>query len=108
MDDLSRRRCLQAMTGGLVVALGSTPAAAGWRAWAGAITPGALKGSGTITLGAVLPLTGSLAASGRYCRDAYRFTVDKINEKGGLVVGGKKYKLSLKLVDSKSRAKLVL
>src|SRR5437868_5056961 len=110
MDELSRRRFLQAMTAGSVAALGCTPAAAGWKAWATSITPGVLglKGAGTITLGAVVPLTGGLAAIGRYYRDAYRFTIDKINEKGGIVAGGKPYKLSLKLVDSKSKAKLGL
>jgi branched-chain amino acid transport system substrate-binding protein len=65
----------------------------------------ALKSSNTVTLGAVLPLTGSLAATGRYYRDAYEFTIDKINANGGLVVEGKKYQLSLKLLDNKSNSK---
>src|SRR5713226_3739915 len=43
-------------------------------------------GSDTVTLGAAMPLTGSLANTGRTYRDAYQFTVDKINEKGGMTV----------------------
>ena len=42
MNDLTRRRCIQAMTAGLAAALGSTPAAAGWKAWATSIAPGVL------------------------------------------------------------------
>jgi branched-chain amino acid transport system substrate-binding protein len=56
----------------------------------------------TVTLGAAVQLTGSLANTGRYYRDGYQFTVDKINENGGITVGGKKYKLALKLLDNKS------
>jgi branched-chain amino acid transport system substrate-binding protein len=62
--------------------------------------------SDTITLGAAVQLTGSLANTGRYYRDGYQFTVDKINEKGGITVGGKTYKLALKLLDNKSDPKL--
>src|SRR5712692_451469 len=65
-------------------------------------------GSDTVTLGAAMQLTGSLANTGRTYRDAYQFTVDKINEKGGMTVGGKKYKLALKLLDNKSDPKLGL
>jgi len=61
----------------------------------------------TVTIGAAVQLTGGLAETGRHYRDAYQFTVDKINEKGGITVDGKKYKLALKLVDTKSDPKLV-
>jgi branched-chain amino acid transport system substrate-binding protein len=63
-------------------------------------------GSDKITLGAVLQLTGPLANTGRYYRDAYQLTVDTINEKGGVRVGGKQYKLALRLLDNKSDRKL--
>jgi branched-chain amino acid transport system substrate-binding protein len=62
--------------------------------------------SDTVTLGAAVQLTGNLAGTGRYYRDAYQFMVDKINEKGGVSVGGKTYKLALKLLDSKSDSTL--
>jgi len=58
--------------------------------------------SDTITLGAAVQISGSLANTGRYYRDGYQLTVDKVNEKGGLTVGGKTYKLVLKLHDNKS------
>jgi branched-chain amino acid transport system substrate-binding protein len=51
-------------------------------------------------------MTGALANTGRYYRDAYQMAVDKINEKGGITVGGQKYKLALKLLDSQSDVNL--
>jgi branched-chain amino acid transport system substrate-binding protein len=60
----------------------------------------------TITLGAAVQLTGSLANTGRYYRDAYQLAVEKINEKGGVTVGGKKYKLKLNLLDNQSDVNL--
>ncbi len=60
----------------------------------------------SLTLGASLQLSGHLAQTGRHYRDGYQFTVDRINEKGGVTVGGKTYKLSLKLLDNKSDPKL--
>jgi branched-chain amino acid transport system substrate-binding protein len=59
-----------------------------------------------ITLGAAVQISGSLANTGRYYRDAYQLTVDKINEKGGITVGGKGYKLALELHDNKSNSAL--
>jgi branched-chain amino acid transport system substrate-binding protein len=56
----------------------------------------------TITLGAAVQLTGALANTGRYYRDSYQMTIDKINESGGITVGNKKYKLALKLLDNQS------
>ena len=79
-----------------------------------AFTPGltpetpTLPESRTITLGAAVQLTGSLANTGRYYRDAYQFTVDRINQSGGINVGGKIYRLALKLLDTKSDPKLTV
>lgn len=56
----------------------------------------------TITLGAAVQVTGALANTGRYYRDSYQMTIDKINESGGIKVGGKTYKLALKLLDNQS------
>jgi branched-chain amino acid transport system substrate-binding protein len=59
-----------------------------------------------ITLGAAVQLTGRLANTGRYYGDGYQITVDKINQKGGVTVGGKKYQLALKIYDSQSDTNL--
>lgn len=60
----------------------------------------------TITLGASVQLTGTLANTGRYYRDAYQLTVDKINAAGGIKVGDKTYKLALKILDNQSNVNL--
>lgn len=59
-----------------------------------------------IVLGASVQLTGPVANTGRYYRDAYELAVDKINEKGGVTVGGKQYTLALKLYDNQSDVNL--
>ncbi len=41
-----------------------------------------------IVLGASVQLTGPDANIGRYYRDAYTLAIDKINEAGGVKVGG--------------------
>jgi branched-chain amino acid transport system substrate-binding protein len=73
--------------------------------WLAAWTPFG-GGDDKVTLGAVVQLTGALADTGRYYRDAYQLTVDRINEAGGITVGGKSLKLALTLHDSKSEPKL--
>jgi branched-chain amino acid transport system substrate-binding protein len=60
----------------------------------------------TITLGTAVQLTGKDANTGRYYRDGYQFTIDKINEKGGVTVGGKKYNLKLDILDNQSDTNL--
>ena len=50
----------------------------------------AQSGGDTITLGASVQLTGRLANTGRYYGDGYPMAVERINEKGGITVGGKK------------------
>jgi branched-chain amino acid transport system substrate-binding protein len=59
-------------------------------------------GADTVTLGASLPLTGNLAGTGRYYRDAYRFAVDAINEQGGVMMGEFRYRLALEIRDNTS------
>jgi len=41
-----------------------------------------------ITLGASVQLTGPVANTGRYYRDAYEFAIEKINAAGGVKIGG--------------------
>lgn len=60
----------------------------------------------TITLGASVQETGALANTGRYYRDGYNFAIDRINEKGGVKVAGKSYKLALKILDNQSDSNL--
>jgi branched-chain amino acid transport system substrate-binding protein len=60
----------------------------------------------TITLGAVVQLTGNLSNIGRYYGDAYNFAIDAINAKGGVTVGGVKYQLKLDLLDNQSDVNL--
>ncbi len=56
----------------------------------------------TITFGTSLQLTGSLANTGRYYRDAFQMAIDTINQQGGVTVGGKTYQLALKVLDNQS------
>jgi branched-chain amino acid transport system substrate-binding protein len=58
--------------------------------------------SDTILLGAPLSLTGQHSINGKHARRGYKFAVDRINKKGGVDVGGKKYRLALKLYDDES------
>jgi branched-chain amino acid transport system substrate-binding protein len=60
----------------------------------------------TVKLGASVQLTGPEANTGRYYRDAYQLAIDTINAKGGVMIGGKPYKLALDLLDNQSDANL--
>jgi branched-chain amino acid transport system substrate-binding protein len=57
-------------------------------------------------LGASVQLTGPVANTGRYYRDAYEFAVDKINAAGGVKIDGKAHKLALKIYDNQSDVNL--
>jgi branched-chain amino acid transport system substrate-binding protein len=59
-----------------------------------------------ILLGASVQLTGPVANTGRYYKDAYEFAVDKINEKGGVKVGNEHRKLALRIYDNQSDVSL--
>lgn len=59
-----------------------------------------------IVLGASVQLTGPLANTGRYYRDAYQMAIDKINAAGGVKVGNKSEKLALKIYDNQSDVNL--
>jgi len=60
----------------------------------------------TITLGASVQETGALANTGRYYRDGYEFAVQRINDRGGVKVGGEHYRLALKIFDNQSDVNL--
>ena len=59
-----------------------------------------------VVLGASVQLTGPVANTGRYYRDAYQMAVDKINAAGGVKVGGASHKLALKIYDNQSDVNL--
>ncbi len=69
------------------------------------ILPAAAQ-TNTITLGTAVQLTGKDANTGRYYRDGYQFAIDKINDGGGIMVGGKKYVFKLDLLDNQSDTNL--
>jgi branched-chain amino acid transport system substrate-binding protein len=54
-------------------------------------------GDDVIVLGAAISQTGKYAREGKFYVDAYTLTVDAINKVGGVKIGGKPYKLALKL-----------
>lgn len=57
-----------------------------------------------ITFGAALSLTGKTATEGRLVKIGYDFYVKHINERGGIRVGGKNYKVAIKYYDDQSDA----
>lgn len=60
----------------------------------------------TVTLGASLQLTGADANLARYFRDGYQIAVDRINEKGGIIISGETYRFALKILDNQSNVNL--
>ncbi|HEX7022046.1 MAG TPA: ABC transporter substrate-binding protein, partial [Trueperaceae bacterium] len=69
---------------------------------------GGLALAQTITLGATLQLTGSLANTGRYYQDAFQVAVDAINAQGGVTVGDQTYQLKLDILDNQSDSNLAV
>ena len=55
-----------------------------------------------ILIGATLPLTGAEARTGGFFKEGYELAFDEVNQRGGLDVGGKKLKVTLKLYDDTS------
>lgn len=56
----------------------------------------------TIRFGTALSLTGNLATEGKQVRDGYDFFVKTVNERGGIEVAGKKYKVAIVYYDDES------
>ncbi|KAB0607944.1 amino acid ABC transporter substrate-binding protein [Castellaniella defragrans] len=69
-------------------------------------SPASQAAGNEIVLGASVQLTGPVANTGRYYKDAYQLAVDQINRKGGVQVGGKQYTLALKIYDNQSDVNL--
>jgi len=55
-----------------------------------------------ITLGAAVSDTGKYALNGANTRNGYDLAVDAINAKGGIDIGGKRYKLAIRYYDDES------
>lgn len=56
-----------------------------------------------IELGAAVSLTGKYAPHGAHTKDGYELAVRRINEKGGVKVGGKSYRLVVRYYDDESK-----
>ncbi len=56
----------------------------------------------TITLGSAISFTGKYSTNGIHASNGYNLAVQRINEMGGVKVGGKSYKLAVKYYDDES------
>lgn len=86
---------------GLILTIFGFTAIGGFTTIGGFATSGALAAD-EIVLGSAISQTGKYAREGKFYVDAYTLTVDAINKAGGVKVGGKPYKLVLKLYDDQS------
>ena len=57
-----------------------------------------------IILGAAVSLTGKYSTNGKHTKNGYNLAVKRINEKGGVTVGGKKYKFDIIYYDDESNS----
>src|SRR5215216_2070235 len=69
----------------------------------GVAAPGSSAGDETIVFGATLSITGKTAKEGEYARDGYQIFMETINQRGGIRVGDKTYKVKLKYYNDESR-----
>jgi len=69
---------------------------------AGTGTAAAKVEGDTITLGAAVSLTGKYSTNGKNTKDGYELAVMRLNEMGGVKVGGKSYKLKVVYYDDES------
>jgi branched-chain amino acid transport system substrate-binding protein len=58
--------------------------------------------AGQIVVGATLPLTGAEARIGGFFKEGYQLAFEEANRKGGLLVGGKRRPVTLRLLDDTS------
>jgi branched-chain amino acid transport system substrate-binding protein len=62
----------------------------------------AQKEGDTIVLGAAVSLTGKYAVNGKNTKDGYDLAIKRLNEMGGVKIGGKPYKLMVLYYDDES------
>jgi branched-chain amino acid transport system substrate-binding protein len=66
-------------------------------------TPASAKVEGdTIILGSAISFTGKYSTNGIHAKNGYELGVKKVNEMGGVNIGGKKYKLKVEYYDDES------
>jgi branched-chain amino acid transport system substrate-binding protein len=70
----------------------------------GVLLPVQASAQDVIRFGASLSLTGATSTEGRRVKDGYDFYAKLVNERGGIDVGGKKYKVEIKYYDDESNA----
>ncbi len=56
----------------------------------------------TIILGSAISLTGKYSTNGFHAKNGYEFAVKRINDNGGVTIGGKSYKLKVIYYDDES------
>src|SRR5882724_845362 len=59
----------------------------------GAVSAFAAVADDTISVGVVMPITGREGKPGQYQKEAIELAIKQINDRGGIVVKGKKYKI---------------
>jgi branched-chain amino acid transport system substrate-binding protein len=64
--------------------------------------PGMAFAEEVITLGSAISRTGKYSTNGEHTQKGYDLAVDIINGRGGVDIGGKKYKLEIKYYDDES------
>jgi len=74
----------------------------GLAALAALLVAGVAWAADEIVLGSAISQTGKYAREGKFYVDAYALAVDAVNKAGGVKVGGKAYKLVLKMYDDQS------
>ena len=50
----------------------------------------------TIVLGAAVSITGKFSIDGQHTKNGYDLAVKRVNEQGGVKVGGKSYKIEVR------------
>jgi len=86
----------------VIAACGGAGTGGGATASGAPATTAAAVAAGPIKIGAVLPLTGSFNASGKYFQQGYELATKEINDAGGLDVGGTKHQIALSILDDGS------
>jgi branched-chain amino acid transport system substrate-binding protein len=56
----------------------------------------------TIVFGAAVSFTGKYSTNGKHTKNGYDLAIKRVNEKGGVKVAGKTYKISIKYYDDES------
>lgn len=62
----------------------------------------------TVKIGLCVPLTGSMASSGEYSLQGVELAINKINNEGGLDIGGEKYVIELVKQDNEGKPDITI